>query len=59
MVKRMLTWIKLLFSNLLLLLWVNNRTHMYLSELRVYFKAEVYFRKTWSYDGGVLNSQKK
>ena len=48
MVKRMLTWIKLLFSNLLLLLWVNNRIHMYLSELRVYFKVEVYFRKTWS-----------
>ena len=39
--------IKLLFSNLLLILSsVNNPTHMYLSDLRVYFKEEVYFRVT-------------
>ena len=38
--------IKLLFSNLLLILSVNNPTHMYLSDLRVYFKVEVYFRVT-------------
>ena len=37
---------KLLFSNLLLILSVNNPTHMYLSDLRVYFKVEVYFRVT-------------
>ena len=36
------------FSNLLLILLVNNPTHMYLSDLRVYFKVEVYFRVTWS-----------
>ena len=29
---------------------------MYLSDLRVYFKLEVYLRVTWS---GVLKSQKK
>ena len=40
--------IKLLLSNLLLILSVNNPTHMYLSDLRVYFKVEVYFRVTWS-----------
>ena len=53
--------IKLLFSNLLLILLVNNPTHMYLSYLRVYFKGEVYFRITWSRmgGGGVLKSQKK
>ena len=34
---------------------------MYLSNLRVYFKVEVYFRVTWStpVDRGVLKSQKK
>ena len=37
---------KLLFSNLLLILSVNNPTHMYLSDLRVYFKVEVHFRVT-------------
>ena len=31
---------------------------MYLSDLRVYFKVQVYFRVT-KYDGGVLKSQKK
>ena len=40
--------IKLLFSNLLLILSVNNPTHMYLRVLRVYFPVEVYFRVTWS-----------
>ena len=34
------------FPNLLLILLVNNPTHMYLSDLRVYFKVEVYFRVT-------------
>ena len=38
--------IKLLFSNLLLVLSVNNATHMHLSDLGVYFKVEVYFRVT-------------
>ena len=38
--------IKLLFPNLLLILSVNNPTHMYLSDLGVYFKVEVYFRVT-------------
>ena len=38
--------IELLFSDLLLILLVNNPTHMYLSDLRVYFKVEVYFRVT-------------
>ena len=38
----------LLFSNLLFILSVNNPTHMYLSDLRVYFKVEVYFRVTLS-----------
>ena len=38
--------IKLHFSNLLLILSVNNPTHMYLSDLRVYFKVEVYFTVT-------------
>ena len=38
--------IKLLFPNLLLILLVNNPTHMYLSYLREYFKGEVYFRVT-------------
>ena len=36
--------IELLFFNLLLILSVNNPTHMYLSDLRVYFKVEVHFR---------------
>ena len=27
---------------------VNNFTHMYLSDLRVYFKVQVCFKKTWS-----------
>ena len=45
-VKRIL--IKLLFSKLLFMLSVNNPTHMYLSELRVYFKVEVYFIVTRS-----------
>ena len=40
--------IKLLFSNLLLILLVNNPSRMYLSYLREYFKGEVYFRVTWS-----------
>ena len=31
---------------------------MYLINLRVYFKVQVYFRVT-KYDGGVLKSQKK
>ena len=38
--------IELLFLNLLLILLVNNPTHMYLRDLRVYFKVEVYFRVT-------------
>ena len=38
--------IKLLFSNLLLILSINNPPHMYLSDLRVYFKVEMYFRVT-------------
>ena len=38
--------IKLLFSNLLLILLVNNPTHMYLCDLRVYLKVQVYFRVT-------------
>ena len=37
---------KLLFSHLLLILSVNNPTHMYLGDLRVYFKVEVHFRVT-------------
>ena len=40
--------IKLLFSKLLFMLSVNNPTHMYLSDLRVYFKVEVYFIVTRS-----------
>ena len=40
--------IKLLFSNLLLILSGNNPIHMYLGDFRVYFKVEVYFRVTWS-----------
>ena len=40
--------IKLLFSKLLFIVSVNNPTHMYLSDLRVYFKVEVYFRVTQS-----------
>ena len=36
--------VKLLLSNLLLILSVNNPTHMYLSDLREYFKVELYFR---------------
>ena len=40
--------IKLLFSKLLFILSVNNPTHMYLSDLRVHFKVEVYFRVTRS-----------
>ena len=39
---------KLLFSKLLFIVSVNNPTHMYLSDLRVYFKVEVYFRVTQS-----------
>ena len=35
-----------LFSNLLLIRSVNNPTHMYLSDLIVCFKVEVYFRVT-------------
>ena len=38
--------IKLLFSNLVLILLANNPTHMYLSDLRLYFKVEMYFRVT-------------
>ena len=38
--------IELPFLNLLLILSVNNPTHMYLRDLRVYFKVEVYFRVT-------------
>ena len=38
--------IELLFSNSLLILSVNDPTHMYLSDRRVYFKVEVYFRVT-------------
>ena len=38
--------IKLFFSNLFLILSVNNPTHMYLSDLREYFKVEIYFRVT-------------
>ena len=57
---RLCAWslIKLLFSNLLLIVLVNNPTHMYLNNLRVYFKVEVYFRVTRS-DSGVLKLQKK
>ena len=33
--------IQLLFSNLLLILSVNNPTHMYLSDLRVFCKVEM------------------
>ena len=44
--------IKFVFSNLLLLLSANSPTHMYLSDLRVYLKVQVYFRVT-KYDGGV------
>ena len=44
-VKRMLTN-QITFSNLSLILLVNNPAHMYLSDLRVYFKVEVYFRVT-------------
>ena len=40
--------IKLLCSNLLLILLVNNPTHMYLCDLRVYLKVEAYLRVTWS-----------
>ena len=32
------------FSDVLLILSLNNPTHMYLSDLRVHFKVEVYFR---------------
>ena len=38
--------IRLLLSNLLLIPSVNNHTHMYLSDLRVYFKVELHFRVT-------------
>ena len=38
--------IELLFLNLLLILSVNNPTQMYLRDLRVYLKVEVYFRVT-------------
>ena len=40
------SFIKLLLSNLFLILSVNNPTHMYLSVVRVYFIVEVYFRVT-------------
>ena len=40
--------IKLLLSNLLLILSVSNHTDRYLSDLRVYFTVELYFRVTWS-----------
>ena len=40
--------IKLPFPHLLFILSVNNPIHMYLSDLRVYFKVELYFRVTWS-----------
>ena len=53
------SWIKFFFFfNLLLVLSVNNPTHMYLSDLWMYFKVQVYFRVT-KYDRGVLKSQKK
>ena len=38
--------IKLLFSNLLLIQLASNPTQMYVSDLRVYFKQEVYFGVT-------------
>ena len=43
---RLCTWslIKLIFSNLLLILLVNNPTHKYLSNPRVYFIVEMYFQ---------------
>ena len=34
--------IKLFISSLLLILSVNNPTHLYLSDLRVFFKVELY-----------------
>ena len=34
------------FLNLLLILSVNNPTHIFLSDVRVSFKVEVYFRVT-------------
>ena len=40
--------IQSLFSNLLLILSVNNPTHMYLSGLGVFCKVEMYFRVTRS-----------
>ena len=40
--------IKLRLFNLLLILSVNYPTHMYVGDLRVYFKVELYFRVTWS-----------
>ena len=40
--------IKLPFFNFLLILSVNNLIHMYLSDLRIYFRVELYFRVTWS-----------
>ena len=45
-VKRML--INNFFFNLLSILSFNNPTHMYLSDLSVYFKVEMYFKVTWS-----------
>ena len=42
----MLISYKLLFSNLLLILLVNNANHMHLRDRRMYFKVEVYFRVT-------------
>ena len=41
--------IKIRFSNLFLILLVNNPTYMYLGDLRVYFKLEEYFRALYYY----------
>ena len=38
---------------------VNNPTHIYLSDLRVYCKVEVYFRVTWSRMEEYYNRRKK
>ena len=47
-VQRMLINYKLLFSNLLLIVLVNNANHLHLRDRRMYFKVEEYFRVTWS-----------
>ena len=52
------SWINLLFPIYYLFYPVNNPTHMYLSDLRVYFKVQVYLRVTKK-DGGVLKSHTK